>query len=166
MFHQYQNPPPLKTSTQTFVPSPSRPLLAKFWSRFLIPLAFLINHRTDRPSSVWRTTRFSEAQAWLSSTSSISATKHTMTLVHPYGSACLPFQKPLIGSIITSYWESVSKWPYTQFSLIGSPTSCLTYYRGQRLVRTTLLGSIKKIVFKKVLKSFRRVLKSKNSLKS
>ena len=30
MFHQYQNLPPLKTSTQVSSPSPSRPLLAKF----------------------------------------------------------------------------------------------------------------------------------------
>jgi hypothetical protein len=31
----HRSSPALKASTQTFVPSPSQPLLAKFWSRFL-----------------------------------------------------------------------------------------------------------------------------------
>jgi hypothetical protein len=70
-FHQYQNLLPLKTSTQISVPFPSRPLWAKFWSRFLT--AGFSNQLQYRSTLLSLAHFEAQAQAWRSSTSSISA---------------------------------------------------------------------------------------------
>ena len=85
-FHQYLKLLLFKTSTRIFAPSPSRPSLARFWSRFLI--AGFSDRLSVRSILSSLAPYKAQALAWPSFISFINGTKHAMILDHHCESAC------------------------------------------------------------------------------